>query len=318
MIVFRLRKEKNMNTRNYKVYTLALAIITGISLSLAPVAKAEQTRTATQGPASTTTSTPVATKTSTSSGTTAGSSTSSSTAASTSSSTSQTAGNRGADWYSLTTVSNPLLGMSYTSGAYGPNFGYGQTGTFSSMTNPYTGTVSKVNQDMTYAGGAPVYAGAGSQFQYLNYGAMTGMVNSMSGLNSYDPAAAYTGLGYNPAAAYTGLGYNMAAGYNSFAMPNSYMYSPSSYYTQPSSYMYSPSSYYAQPSSYMYSPSSYYTQPNSYYTQPNSYYTQPNSYYTQPNSYLGTPGYANTSGGYYNAIYPQSYPQSYSQSYSYY
>jgi hypothetical protein len=82
-------------------------------------------------------------------------------------------------------MSNPLLGTSYTEGAYGPNFGVGQTGSFSSMTTPFTGTVSNVSQDMTYAGGWPGYTGAGSAYANINYGAMTGIVNSMSGLNSY-------------------------------------------------------------------------------------------------------------------------------------
>jgi len=185
MIVFRLKKEKIMNTRNYKVYSLALAIIAAISLSLAPVAVAE-TGSRTAGDVRAT------------SGGTTTSSTSSSTA-------SQSEADRNAAWYSYTTVNNPLLGISYNQGAYGPDSGIGQTGQFSNFYSPVSGSTSTGSQSMTYAGGLPVYTGAGSPFATMNYGAMTGMVNSMSGLPSYNTAAGYGGLG-GYGTTYGGLG----------------------------------------------------------------------------------------------------------------
>ena len=188
-----------MNIRCWKKYALILAIMASISFSLAPVAKA-QTRTASGTTPTTTAST--------------SSSTTSSSANTTSSATSsQSEPDRNAQGYTYSSGYNPLLGTSYNTLSFWPDYGIGQAGYITNSTNPITGTSSSGSVGMTYAGGLPVYTGAGSPGANLNYGAMTGVVNSMSGVNSYNPAAAY-GYGYAAAGGlYGGYGGGLYGGY---------------------------------------------------------------------------------------------------------
>ena len=164
-------RRKDMNTKNYKVYTMTLAIIIATSFSLASVARAAS-----------------------SSGT-----------SSTGSTTSQTGSDRSAKWYQYSTGSNPLTGTSWSTGSYGPDFGFGQTGSFTNTYSPWTGPSSTGTGEMTYAGGPPIYTGAGSLFQNINYGPLTSYVDTMSGMGGYGGYGGYYG-GYGGYGLYGGYG----------------------------------------------------------------------------------------------------------------